>query len=215
MTARPASPVVYLHGFASGPGSKKARFFGERFAARGVPFHAPDLAAGNFATLTLSGQLSVVAAAVAERRVTLMGSSMGGYLAALFAAANPSLVERAVLMAPAFDFAARWRARLGEQAFAGWQHTGSLPVFHYGEGREMNVGFELYSDALGFAAFPRVEPPVLVFHGVHDDVVPADLSQGFADVNPHARLRLLESNHELLDVTETIWEETWAFLQED
>ena len=78
--------IVYLHGFASGPGSKKARFFGERFDARGVPFSVPDLAAGRFAHLTLSGQLEVISRAVDSRNVCLMGSSMGGYLAALFAA---------------------------------------------------------------------------------------------------------------------------------
>ena len=74
--------VLYLHGFASGPGSKKARFFGERFAARGVPYVVPDLAAGDFAHLTLSGQLAVVRKAVGGERVRMMGSSLGGYLAA-------------------------------------------------------------------------------------------------------------------------------------
>ena len=209
----PPDAVVYLHGFASGPGSKKARFFGDRFAARGVPFLVPDLAAGNFSRLTLSGQLAVVGEAVGRRRVTLMGSSMGGYLAALFASANPQQVGRAVLMAPAFDFAARWRARLGEPGFSEWERSGTLPVFHYGEGRQMDVGFELYSDATSYAAFPRLTQPVLVFHGVRDDVVPASLSESFSDLNPGARLRRLDSNHELLDVTETIWKETWDFLQ--
>ena len=51
----PPDAVVYLHGFASGPGSKKARFFGDRFAARGVPFLVPDLAAGNFSASLSAG----------------------------------------------------------------------------------------------------------------------------------------------------------------
>lgn len=213
MNAVSPEPVVYLHGFASGPGSKKARFFRERFEARGVPFEVPDLACGDFDHLTVTGQLEVVRRTLGSRRVRLMGSSMGGYLAALFASTNPAQVERVVLMAPAFDFAARWRLRLGEPAFAEWRRTGLLSVFHYGEGRPAQVGFELYSDALAHAAFPAVAPPVLIFHGMADDVVPAHLSERFAALNPHARLQLLHSDHELLDVTETIWEETWAFLQ--
>ena len=213
MSARSLEPVVYLHGFASGPGSKKARFFRERFEARGTPFEVPDLARGDFEHLTLSGQLEVVKQAVGDRRVRLMGSSMGGYLAALFAASHPAQVDRAVLMAPAFDFASRWRLRLGEPVFAEWRRSGVLPVFHYGEGRPANIGFELYSDALAHPPFPAVAAPVLIFHGTADDVVPAELSGRFALLHPHAQLRLLHSDHELLDVTETIWEETWQFLQ--
>ncbi len=178
-----------------------------------MPFLVPDLASGDFAHLTLSGQLEVVRRAVGEDRVRLMGSSMGGYLATLFAAAHPASVDRVVLMAPAFDFASRWRARLGEAVFADWQRTGSLPVFHYGEGRSLDVDFGLYSDALIHPPFPAVRALGLVFHGTRDEVVPAGLSERFVAANPHTRLRLLPSDHELLDVTEAIWEETWEFLQ--
>ena len=207
------TPVVYLHGFASGPGSKKARRFGEFFAARDIPFTVPDLAAGDFAHLTLSGQLRVVQEAIGDQRVHLIGSSLGGYLAALFAAANPGRLDRLVLMAPAFDFAARWRARLGEETFDDWQRTGALPVFHYGAGGNASVGFGLYTEALQYPPFPCVTQPTSIFHGLRDEVVPASLSQRFVECNPHARLRLLDSDHELLDVTDTIQEETWRFFQ--
>lgn len=210
------TPVVYLHGFASGPQSKKARFFGERFAAAGVPFQAPDLAEGDFASLSLTRQLAVVERTVAGRRVRLMGSSMGGYLAALYAAAHPAQVERAVLLAPAFDFAARWRERLGQAAFTDWERTGRLGVFHYAEGRQSEVGFALYTDALAHAPYPAVPPeiPVVIFHGRRDDVVPCQLSERFAALLPQPRrLRLLDSDHELIDSTELMWEETWAFFR--
>src|ERR1700678_4151148 len=96
--------VVYLHGFASGPQSGKARFFAERFGARGVPFVAPRLDEGDFEGLTISGQLKVVEKAVGEGPVVLMGSSLGGYLAALYAARHREAVEKLVLLAPAFQF---------------------------------------------------------------------------------------------------------------
>lgn len=209
------TPVVYLHGFASGPHSKKARFFCERFAAHGVAFDAPDLAEGDFDALTLTRQLAVVERAVGGRRVHLMGSSMGGYLAALYAASHPAEVKRAVLLAPAFDFAARWRERLGAEAFADWETTGKLNVYHYAQGREASVGFQLYQDALSYPAYPAVAAPtpVLIFHGRHDDVVPYQLSERFAADRPNVRLRVLNSDHELVDSTELMWEETWAFLQ--
>jgi pimeloyl-ACP methyl ester carboxylesterase len=93
--------VVYLHGFASSPQSTKARFFGDRFAELGVGFEVPDLAAGDLEHLTISGQLRVIEQACRGEAVMLMGSSMGGYLAALYAAKHPE-VTKLVLMAPAF-----------------------------------------------------------------------------------------------------------------
>ena len=78
--------IVYLHGFASSPQSSKARFFAAKFEALGVPFTAPELDEGNFEGLTISGQLKVIERAIAGDRVVLMGSSLGGYLAALYAA---------------------------------------------------------------------------------------------------------------------------------
>jgi len=47
---------VYLHGFASSPSSRKARFFAERFRELGIGLEVPDLAEGDFRNLTLSAQ---------------------------------------------------------------------------------------------------------------------------------------------------------------
>ena len=52
--------------------------------------------------------------ACGKEPVTLMGSSLGGYLAALYAARHAE-VERLVLMAPAFCFPRRWAARYGRE----------------------------------------------------------------------------------------------------
>ena len=78
--------VVYLHGFGSGPGSKKAQFFRERFGSRGIEVLIPELDEGRFENLTLTGQLAVVQRTADGKRVSLIGSSLGGYLAALYAA---------------------------------------------------------------------------------------------------------------------------------
>jgi predicted esterase YcpF (UPF0227 family) len=101
------SRIVYLHGFASGPSSKKARFFRERFAELGIGLEVPDLAEGKFEQLTITGQLQVIERTCRGEAVSLIGSSMGGYLAALYAAGHAE-VERLVLMAPAFSFPTRW-----------------------------------------------------------------------------------------------------------
>jgi uncharacterized protein len=52
--------ILYLHGFASGPSSSKARFFRERLERAGASVEVPDLAAGDFEHLTITAQLAVV-----------------------------------------------------------------------------------------------------------------------------------------------------------
>lgn len=88
--------IVYLHGYQSSPLSRKAQFFGRRFATLAVPFEVPNLS-----ELNVTAQLRTIEDACRGQAVTLMGSSLGGYLAALYAARHPE-VDRVVLMAPAF-----------------------------------------------------------------------------------------------------------------
>jgi pimeloyl-ACP methyl ester carboxylesterase len=206
------SPILYLHGFASSPSSSKARFFGERFGERGIDVKIPDLAEGDFEHLTLTGQLNVIERTAAGRSVTLIGSSMGGYLAALYAARHPEQVGRVVLMAPALCFVRRWPDALGEPAMREWRESGRRSVFHYGEGGERPLSFDLISDGLRYEDYPDVRQPALILHGTRDEVVPIRLSEEFVEMHTNARLIRLDSGHELTDVTDHLWDETARFL---
>jgi uncharacterized protein len=206
-----ANRILYLHGFASGPGSSKAGYFRRVLEAAGAAVEVPDLAAGDFEHLTLTGQLAVIGRAAAGRRVSLIGSSMGGYLAALYAMRHAE-VERVVLMAPAFGFAQRWRAYLGPEAVARWQETGSMEVFHYGENRSMNLGYQLLEDADRYEDYPDFPQPALIFHGAHDDVVPPQYSEEFARGRPNMRLEILNSGHELTDLLDYMAPNVLEFL---
>lgn len=202
---------IYLHGFASSPGSRKARFFAERFRELGIGLEVPDLAEGDFRNLTLTGQLHVIARIARDEPVTLIGSSMGGYLAALYAARHAE-VEKLVLLAPAFSFGSRWPETLGDGAMDQWKRTNTLKVFHYGEGREVDLGYQLVEDASQYEAYPDVRQPVLIFQGQRDTVVPPEYALTFADRHPNARVRLLMSDHELGNVLDEMWMETEQFL---
>ncbi|MCZ2151492.1 MAG: alpha/beta fold hydrolase [Bryobacterales bacterium] len=197
-------PVIYLHGFASGPGSKKAQYFARRFAELGVKVEAPDLAEGDFENLTITGQLRVVERAAAGCGVVLMGSSLGGYLAALYAARHPE-TERIVLMAPGFGFARRWPERLGAESMNEWERTGWLPVFHYGEKAERRVGYGLIADGRQYEEYPAVTQPCLIYHGRRDDVAPVEASMEFASGKANVDLRIEDSDHELVDVLDVMW----------
>jgi uncharacterized protein len=202
--------IVYLHGFASSPSSGKAQFFAGRLAAHGVSVEIPRLDEGNFRELTITGQLRVIDRAVGGGPAVLMGSSLGGYLAALYASTHPS-IERLVLLAPAFRFPARWRER-----YAGdlerWQREGALPFFHYAFQAERLLGYQFVEDSVQYPDEPDFTQPALILHGTRDPIVPAAISQEYAAGHPNVCLRLYDSGHELTDVLEPMWEELASFL---
>jgi pimeloyl-ACP methyl ester carboxylesterase len=191
--------VIYLHGFASSPASSKARYFHEYLENAGLGVDVPDLAAGDFEHLSITRQLAVVEEAAAGEAVSLIGSSLGGYLAALYAARHPE-VSRLVLLAPAFAFARIWRDFLGAEQVEAWRHSGTIEVFHYGENRNCRIGYQLLADAGRYEDFPDFLQPALIFHGTHDDSVPISLSREFSTNHPNAVLEVLDSNHQLLNV---------------
>jgi uncharacterized protein len=203
--------VLYLHGFASSPASRKAQLFRKRFAREGVELEIPALEEGSFRDLTISGQLRVVERTLGGEPAHLIGSSMGGYLAALYASRHPE-TRRLVLMAPAFGFARRWAAALGEKALEEWRKRGTLDVYHYAAGGPTPLGWGLMEDALRFEDAPELEQPALIWHGLQDDVIPVEASRKFVARNKHSRLTEVDSNHELTDVSERIAEEAVKFL---
>lgn len=203
--------VLYLHGFASGPFSTKARFFRSVLEAAGAHVEIPDLAAGDFENLTISGQLAVIEHTAAGQPLSLMGSSMGGYVAALYAARHPE-VKRLVLLAPGLAFGRRWPEYLGPEKVDQWRRTGILEVFHYAENRSRNLRYALLQDAERYEDFPDFRQPALIFHGKHDDVVPAGRSEEFAATHPNVHLEILDSGHDLLNVQEYLAPKVARFL---
>lgn len=203
--------ILYLHGFASSPSSSKARYFRQRLENAGARVDIPDLAAGDFEHLTITGQLAVVERAAAGDPVSLIGSSLGGYLAALYAARHPE-VARVVLLAPAFGFARRWLESLGPARVEEWRRTGAMDLYHYGEGRNCRLGYQIIENGATCEDYPDFHQPALIFHGAHDDVVPTRYSELFAATHPNARLEILDSDHQLLDVLDDMAPKIVEFL---
>lgn len=198
---------IYLHGFCSGPSSRKAQFFKQKFARNGANLLIPDLNGGDFEHLTLTRQLQIVEETLPldDAPVLLIGSSLGGFLAAIFAQTHPR-VEKAVLMAPAFSFIKRQLTVLGDAAVEKWKQQGYLEVFHYGYDSVRRLHYGIVADAKKYEALPlRRQFSVQIFHGLKDEVVPFKLSIGYMKKNSQAHLVLLNSDHQLLDSTERIW----------
>ncbi|NOX36678.1 MAG: alpha/beta fold hydrolase [Calditrichaeota bacterium] len=206
--------MIYLHGFASGPGSTKGQYFLERLAAAGIQLEIPDLTGGDFEHTTITRQLDAVQQLLqsCEEDVCLIGSSLGGWLATLIAE-EFSCVTRMVLIAPAFRFVSRQSRIFGEAALAEWKRRGYLPVYHYGTRSTRQLHYHFLEDARKYESIvPRRNIPTLVFHGIYDESVPYSLSVDYLKTNPQARIVLLASDHGMTDQLEVMWEMMVAFL---
>lgn len=109
----------YLHGLASVK-SRKAQLLGAFLQERGQTLHRIDFNDGGFSHLTVSRQIRQVSARIAqEERVVLIGSSLGG-LTAAWVAQESLMVERLVLLAPAFGFPDCWLTAGSWRSGDGW-----------------------------------------------------------------------------------------------
>ena len=204
---------LFLHGFASGPASRKGQALAAAFAARGLALLRPDLNVPDFAHLTHTASLTAVDAAAGDggAPVVLIGSSLGGYLAARWAELHPARAARLVLLCPGFDMIARWPQLLGADAIARWRAHGVL-AFPDGAGTPTPVHWAFIEDALRHPPTPAPPCPTLVLHGTRDDVVPIATSRAYAAAHPAVRLVELDDDHALLASIDRISAEIAAFL---
>jgi hypothetical protein len=75
------------------------------------------------------------------------------------------------------------------------------------------LSIDLLNDSPSHPGYPRCSQPAIIFHGVHDNVVPMAASETWIEENRQARLVPVDSGHELLDVLEPIWERAAPFLR--
>jgi uncharacterized protein len=207
--------VIYLHGFASSSHSGKAIYLGERLRAHGVDFRAPDLNLPDFSTLTVSRMLEQTHALLetATAPVTLIGSSLGAFVAVNAAAMWPAKVGKLVLMAPALDFGDDGLKGPGGADLGTWRQAGQLEVFHFAYGRIMPVHYELYQDARRYDALNAdLSMPILVFQGRRDTAVDPAVVEAWAARRPNVELHMLDDEHQLTPSLRYIWEELAAFM---
>lgn len=190
-TSAQAPALIFAHGLGSMRKGEKAQALEAECERRGwafasFDFHAHGESGGTMLDLRgsrLLEDLEAITRFVTEQgheTIYLVGSSMGGWAAAWFAALYPERVRACALIAPAFRFLEC--QRLSEAERAQWKQTGRLRITNQWINLELDFGF--YAEA---AAYPfeqltqRFQTPSLIFHGIRDDTVPYTTSLEFID----------------------------------
>jgi alpha-beta hydrolase superfamily lysophospholipase len=214
-TDRPGDrAVLYVHGFGSVRGGEKARALEAACERRGWTFAAFDFrghgeSCGRMLDLRCSGLLEDLETAWNElrrrgvERLCLVGSSMGGWAAAWFSVRDPDRVTACACIAPAFDFPQSGWDRLTEAEREAWRRTGRMRVRN--QWVDVEVGYGLAEEHDRYPVDRLISEwrtPLLIFHGMRDDVVPyqGSLRLVQAAPGPDLELRLYkEGDHRLLD----------------
>jgi pimeloyl-ACP methyl ester carboxylesterase len=168
--------------------------------------------------LRLSAVLEAVRSSIGgdRDRAVLFGSSLGG-LTACRVAESDARVCALVLLAPALNFTARWRAKLGEEKWKAWEETGWLETYDHADGTMTRVDFGFAKDveeveARAPSPWPDVRVPTLILHGARDEVVDVQLSRDWSAGKRHVRLIEVDDDHELAASIPLIVREADAFL---
>jgi pimeloyl-ACP methyl ester carboxylesterase len=207
--------VIYLHGFASSAQSGKATYLGQRLRERGLDVRIPDLNLPDFSTLTVTRMLEQTRALLDQARepVTLVGSSLGGFVAVNAAALWPDRVKNLMLMAPALDFSSEGLGGPGGADVGDWKRAGRLDVFHFGYGRILPIHYGLYEDARRYDAMgASLAMPILVFQGRRDTAVDPATVEAWSRRRPNVELHMLDDDHQLSSSLSFIWERLASFL---
>lgn len=204
---------IYLHGFASCPESAKAIYLVDKLSNLGLSLQVPNLNQGDFSHLTITRQIEQVSELFESTTapITLIGSSLGGLTAAWLGQKNLQ-VQRLILLAPAFGFLDHWLPKIGDIQLQEWQKSGWLPVYHYCEKRTIPLHYKFIEDAHQYREIQLLRPiPTLILHGQHDQVIPIEASQNYANVRSWVKLIKLDSDHALVDAMPIIWSEIAEF----
>jgi len=197
---------LYLHGLGSVRTGEKSESLLAHARHRGRAFLRVDQrghgdSTGQLGSVTI-GELIADLQLLLERTgpQLVVGSSLGGLIAAFAAAARPELVRGLCLLAPAFGFLHDLEGRLDAEGRM-WTSNG--------------VGFRVTRRVLDDArkleerGLPtRLQVPTLVVHGTADEVVPPQASERLFAAIPHANKALWlvpDGDHRLNAAAAAIW----------
>ena len=207
---------AYFHGYASSPLSRKGVYLAERLESQGVTLHRPDLNQPSLSEQSFEKIFEFLDKFDATHcnpleKWRIIGSSMGGFIAAAWAERRPERVDRLLLLCPGFNMKNRWRALLGASVMDHWKESGWL-TRPDGAGVMTKIHYKNVEELETLPAFPKAACPCHIIHGRSDETVPFESSEGYCQENPELTLIPVDDDHSLMKSLSMIEQETLEFL---
>ena len=173
--------VILCHGMESNKNSEKLVLLSRSLAHRGIltlrfDFCYVGESSGEFADITYGGEVEDLHAAYGllqhrqPGKIAILGSSMGGTVALMFAAQDPSVAALVTIAAPLHpeNFSKRVLTPL---QFQQWREQG----FTIYNGQRLNVTLLDELETINVPELVRqIHCPVLILHGAVDEVIPVE-----------------------------------------
>lgn len=217
--------ILYLHGFATGPKSRKARIFEAACEANGIDFLCPDLNLPDFARLSFPAMIEVVVNLLNEHDNTYaVASSMG---ASVLVGSMIELRKRSpdgdlplkamALLAPTADFRSSLLRMIGSKQADEWLERGWKSFPHHAVNRIIAVSHELL-DAYSAPTSDELDAiniPAIIIHGAKDDVISRDDAELLHEMLPDSTLiEESEADHRLSQMGAKSWDRVASFFSE-
>ena len=177
----PRGAIILCHGMNSSKNSEKLVSLGRELAIRGLLTLRFDFAyvgesSEKFEEITYSGEVEDLRAACSFIRarfsgaIGILGSSMGGTVALLFAGEDPGIAALVTIAAPVHPEAFPRRV-LSAYALEKWRERG----FTFYNGQRLNLALLEDLETINVVESARkIACPLLIIHGDKDEVVPVE-----------------------------------------
>lgn len=206
--------ILFITGFLSKRWGNKSKALAQWCEEKGWGFCCYDVrgfgdSEGRFIDYTLSDWIqdarAVVSTVAAGPPLTIVGNSLGGWIAWLMAQEFPE-IERLILIAPAFNMMGVWARSISDERHHAWHTASRMPWDDEPAHRDFPLAWKWIeeSEAYWKTSFDRLRPvSTAILHGQQDSVIfPQGSSQFVEQVQSLApsfsvELHLVPGDHRL------------------
>lgn len=212
--------AIYLHGFGSSPKSGKVGFLNEKLSTYGIDIIAPDLNTPSFSNMTISNMVEVIKNEVdliKSDNIILICSSLGTIAGLNFIhhySQRAKKITKIILLSPAFDFFET--GLFGEDikdVLEVWQKEMKKTFFHSKYNKELDLDHHFVRDIQKYDTRSIIlNKPILLIHGLQDEMIDFKLSLKFAEKQGNINVKLINSDHRLMNDLDLLWYHINEFL---
>lgn len=188
--------VIYCSGFLSSKKSPKVGLLKEALVPNGFGLFAFDFSGigeseGKFEETTITKYMDDLTSAINAmkvKEVSLIGTSVGGYVA-LLVSARDKRVKSLALYSPASKFPHK-KGVFTDEYVSLWKRRGST-IYVSAQNLQGKLNYSFYEDGLkhnDYLQFQRILVPALIFHGAKDNEIDIEDSKRLVNYIHDSRL---------------------------